>query len=326
MPDPAPTEIVLTAGATAEGRRLDHVLTEISGLTRTQVQRLIRSGHVRVDGNVPKAGLALRAGNRVVMIVPTPAPTDIEPEPIPLDIVFEDEWMLVVNKPPGLVVHPGAGVSRGTLVHGLVHHCPEIEGVGGVRRPGIVHRLDKDTSGLLLVAKTHSVYLALAEALRERRIRRRYIAIVWGHLGGAGFIDAPIGRDPHARKRMAIRETGGKAARTEFREKERFDFVSSVELTLQTGRTHQIRVHLAFKGHPVFGDPVYGGRVRPLARLALGSRRRAHRLLTIMRRQALHAERLEFDHPITGRSMRLECAPPDDFSRLVEALRGERPD
>jgi 23S rRNA pseudouridine1911/1915/1917 synthase len=325
MAGPVSRDWTLSVGSEAAGQRLDRFLVRETGLTRAQIQRLIRSGQVRVDGKVTKAGLALREGSRIEMTVPSAVPSHIEPEPIPLDILFEDDSLLVVNKPPGLVVHPGAGVHHGTLVHGLVHHCRDLEGVGGVLRPGIVHRLDKDTSGLLVVAKTHRAHLALVAALAARRVRRVYRALVWGRLIGEGRIEAAIGRDPHDRKRMAVLSRGGKEAITTYLGRESFDFLSDVELTLQTGRTHQIRVHLAFCGHPVFGDPRYGGRTRPLARLAADQRRAAQRLLTLMRRQALHAERLEFEHPETGCVLRFAAPPPDDFSSLVEALR-EEPD
>ncbi len=291
-------------------------------LSRSQLQRLIRDGHVLVDGVRRKAGFALQTGAVIDIVIPPPAPTHITPEDLPLDILFEDSDVVVLNKPAGLVVHPGAGNPEHTLVNALVHHCPDMEGVGGVRRPGLVQRLDKQTSGVMVVAKTESAYATLVDAMQTREIRRRYLALVWGELPESGRIDEPIGRDPVRRQRMAVREAGGRPAVTDFRTLARFDFLSYVELTLLTGRTHQIRVHLSHQDHPVFGDPTYGGRSRQLRRLPAAERRDAKELLDRMGRQALHAWRLEFKHPSDGRMMRLEAPVPPDFAGIVKSLEG----
>lgn len=292
------------------------------GLSRNRVQALIDAGHVHVNGRPARPSLRLKEADRVVVEVPPRRASRLEPEARPLAIVHEDDALLVLDKPPGLVVHPGAGVQSGTLVHALLHHAPGIATVGGEGRPGIVHRLDKDTSGLLVVAKTEQAYLALVEALRERRVARVYHAIAWGDPGpNHGFIDLPIGRDPRERKRMAVARHGGRPSRTLWKVLERFGPATLLELRLETGRTHQIRVHLAAVRHPVVGDPVYGGRARKSLSLRLSERSLADALLRRLRRQALHAATLEFTHPVTGRPLRFESPIPEDFARALEILR-----
>jgi 23S rRNA pseudouridine1911/1915/1917 synthase len=221
------------------------------------------------------------------------------------------------------VVHPGAGVQSGTLVNALLHHAPEIATVGGEGRPGVVHRLDRDTSGLLVVAKTEAAYLALVEALRVRQVKRVYQAIVWGDPGPSeGVIDLPIGRDPRDRKRMAVvRGPAGKAARTRWRVLERYGVATLVEARLETGRTHQIRVHMNALRHPVVGDPTYGGRVKKVLSLRQSERSLADALLRLLRRQALHAAQLEFVHPTTGERLRFSSEPPQDFREALDRLR-----
>jgi 23S rRNA pseudouridine1911/1915/1917 synthase len=310
----------LTVPPESEGQRLDRFVTERVPLTRSQVQRLVRSGLVTVDGRRTKTGHPVEAGQRVEVEIPPPEPTDIVAQSIALRIVHEDDDIIVVDKPPGLVVHPGAGNPDGTLVNALVHHCPEIEGVGGVRRPGLVHRLDKDTSGLMVAAKRHEAFLALVDSMGRGRLGRTYLALVWGDPGVEGEIDAPIGRDPRNRKRMAVRP-GGRAARTTFRSLGRFDFASFVELTLVTGRTHQIRVHMAHVGCPVLGDPLYRGRTHALSRVAPEKRRRARAALGRIERQALHAWRLVIEHPTSRAVLEFEAAPPGDFTDVLEYVK-----
>ncbi len=292
------------------------------GLSRNRVQSLIEAGRVTVNGRAARAALRLKEADRVVVEVPPRRASRLEPEARPLAIVHEDDAVLVLDKPAGLVVHPGAGVQSGTLVHALLHHAPAIATVGGEGRPGIVHRLDRDTSGLLVVAKTEEAYLALVEALRAREVTRLYQALVWGDPGpNHGFVDLPVGRDPRDRKRMAVVRQGGRPARTHWRVEERFGLASRVEARLETGRTHQIRVHMAAVRHPVVGDPTYGGRARKSLSLRPSERSLADALLRLLRRQALHAATLEFAHPVSGRPLRFQSPLPDDFARALELLR-----
>jgi 23S rRNA pseudouridine1911/1915/1917 synthase len=293
------------------------------GLSRNRLQALIEAGRVCVNGRPARQALKLKEGDRVTVEVPPRRPSRVMAEDLPLAVVHEDDALLVLEKPAGLVVHPGAGVQSGTLVNALLHHAPAIARVGGEGRPGIVHRLDKETSGLLVVAKTEEAYLALVEALRERRVSRIYRAIVWGDPGpGDGLIDLPIGRDPRSRTRMAVvRGPAGKPARTRWKVLERFGPAALVEARLETGRTHQIRVHFAALRHPVVGDPVYGGRSRKTLSLRPLERSLADALLRTLRRQALHAAELALEHPVTGARLRFTSALPEDFSRALELLR-----
>jgi 23S rRNA pseudouridine1911/1915/1917 synthase len=306
------------------GQRLDRFLqTRLPELSRTRLQRLIAEGRVRVDGGAARASQRLRSGARVTVEVPPPEPLALVPEPIPLDILYEDAHLLVVNKPPGLVVHPGAGHATGTLVHALLAHCgPALSGIGGARRPGIVHRLDRGTSGLLVVAKTDAAHQALARALRARAVERRYLALVHGRVPHAeGRIEAAIGRDPRDRLRMAVRPAGrGRPALTRYRVLERFAApvpLTWLEVTLGTGRTHQIRVHLAHLGCPVVGDRTYGRRRAGAAAAALGP------WVTALGGLALHAAGLAFVHPATGQRLRFEAAPPPALADLLAWLRAQ---
>lgn len=304
------------------GERLDRFLSSRPelGLTRSHVQRLIERDLVRVDGRPARASRRLRGGERVEVVRPDPEPVSARPEPIPLNVVYEDADLLVVNKPRGLVVHPAPGHAGGTLVNALLARCPDLEAINDALRPGIVHRLDKDTTGLLVVAKTPAAHLALARQLRERRVRREYLALVRGQPPDEGTVDAPIGRHPVHRKRMAV-VAGGRPAVTHYRVLERFPDPGGAAgrgprggyalllVRLETGRTHQIRVHLAHAGHPVAGDPVYGG----------GRRGRPGELG--LEGQALHAARLAFVHPRTGVPVAFEAPPPADLAAALARLR-----
>ena len=283
---------------------------------------------MRVNGAPARASQRLKRGDRVEIELPAPRETRLVPEAIALSVVHEDADLLVIDKPAGLIVHPGAGVRHGTLVHALLHHWPAIADVGGEGRPGIVHRLDKDTSGLLVVAKTPRAYRALIEAMRRREVRRVYRALVWGSpRADEGVVEGVIGRDPRDRKRMAVLRAApgatpraGKPARTLWRVVRRFGPVTELEVRLDTGRTHQIRVHLAHLRLPVVGDPVYGGRPKKQLSTSAAERSLAAALLDRLPRQALHAAELELVHPVSGERLRFASPVPPDFARALDEL------
>jgi 23S rRNA pseudouridine1911/1915/1917 synthase len=299
------------------GARLDQFLVERLGWSRARCQKLLKSGRVLVHGEPQPASYRVRPGDTVVVSVPPPVPSDLLPEALPLEVIFEDRDLLVVNKPPGLVVHPGAGHRAGTLLNALIHHCPELKDIGEVSRPGLVHRLDKDTSGLMVAAKTALAHAALVAQFQAHTISKQYQALVWGRLPEAeGEIDQAVGRHPTARQKMSVNPRRGKAAVTFWRVRREFPGpLSLVELSPRTGRTHQLRVHLASLGHPVLGDATYGGGVSRLA----GQPRLAG-LKPLVRRQLLHAWRLGITHPRTGEPLTWEAPLPEDFRAVLDKL------
>jgi len=317
---------------TPDQRRLDVFLAErIPELSRSHVQKLIANGHVLVNSIRGRASHKLQPGDRITVTIPPVEPAQIGAEELPLDIVFEDDQIIVINKAKGMTVHPAPGSRRGTLVNAILAHSNDLSGIGGVERPGIVHRLDKDTSGLLVVAKTDTAHTSLQEQIQHRTAERRYYALVWGATKfNEAVVDAPIGRHPTDRQKMAvIKDTGRYTARnaiTNLTVKERFGHFTLLEAKLETGRTHQIRVHCAFIGHPVVGDPVYGGtkRAAPSSMSKLAQRELAA-LMEGLKRQALHACSLSFDHPSTGKRLSFEAPLPSDMRELVGWLRQSDP-
>lgn len=305
------------------GTRLDRfLLNATEGVSRTYLQRLIRNGDATINGKVAKQpSYALRDGDRVCLTLPPPRPLEtLQPERISLDILHEDSGLIVLNKPAGMLVHPANGVNVGTLVNALLAHCPtELSGIGGVERPGIVHRLDKDTSGVLVVAKTDVVHRGLSGQFEQHSIARRYVAIVCGTPAKAtGTIDARIARSRRDRRRMTTVETGGRNAVTHYEVLETFPKFALVQLTLETGRLHQIRVHLQHIGHPVVGDAIYGGEQRALNDADTMELKHA---LAQLKRQALHACMLGFEHPVTDEYLTFSAPMPKNMQQVVNALR-----
>lgn len=300
------------------GIRLDKYLAaHLPGMSRAALQRLITAGQVQTSAEVPTARYRVRQGERITLHIPPPRPSQLVAEDITLPIVYEDETLLVINKPPGLVVHPAPGHASGTLVNALLFHCTALSGIGGEERPGIIHRLDKDTSGLLLVAKQDHSHRVLSEQLQARQVQRRYLALVRGSPASVrGTIDAPIGRHPQHRQKMAVVRQGGRAARTHYEVLESWGAISLLRLTLDTGRTHQIRVHLAHIGHAVLGDPLYhSGMLRWPQQLAM------ERTIHAFPRQALHAAELRFQHPDRGDWLEFTAPLPHDMAALLAGIR-----
>ena len=300
-----------------EGTRLDRCLAKLNpDWTRSRARKLIDDGHVMLNNSSSKASTAVRAGDTVGVDEPPPRLSDVEGEDIPLNVIHEDHDLLLINKPAGLVIHPAAGNPSGTLVNALLHHCQDLSGIGGVERPGIVHRLDKDTTGIMVVAKSDRAHLALSIAFRQHTISKTYLAVCYGMpTSGDGVVDAPIDRHPRNRKEMAVvRE--GRPARTLYEVEETFAGTSMVSCHPVTGRTHQIRVHMAHIGHAIVGDPLYAGRQwrnlpDPTAQPVCRS----------FPRQALHARRIAFEHPVTKEAVEFEAPLPTDLEELLQVLR-----
>jgi len=303
----------------AEPMRLDlFICQELGGETRATVQRLIGAGNVLVDGKTARPSLKLKGGERIQVEIPAPLPAEPQPEAIPLEVLYEDGDLIVINKPAGMVVHPGAGNSSGTLVNALLAHCSDLSGIGGELRPGIVHRLDKDTSGVLVAAKSDRAHQSLSHQFSVHSVKRIYQALVYGSpKEDGGKIEGIIGRHPTERVRLSGKAKSGKHAVTRWRVKERYGRVSLLELRLETGRTHQIRVHLSEAGHPLLGDPLYpdGGRFNNLADPLL------RKMISALGRQALHARTLGFIHPVTGEFMEFTTELPEDMAALIDYLR-----
>lgn len=299
-------EFLFTVTEEMAGDRIDKVLSAEEGWSRSQIQGWVKEGAIRVNGETVKPNYKTKQGDEIVVVPPPVEDLDAVPEDLNLEVVYEDADVLVVNKPKGMVVHPAPGHSSGTLVNGLMHHCTDLSGINGVIRPGIVHRIDKDTSGLLMVAKNDAAHHSLVDQLVKKTVTRRYIALVHGHIPhDKGTIEAPIARDTKDRQRMAVVDNG-KHAVTHFRVLERFGDFTLVECSLETGRTHQIRVHMRYIGFPLVGDPKYGPkRVKEAAG------------------QALHAQVIGFDHPVTGEYLEFSAEPPTEFVELVDSVRND---
>jgi 23S rRNA pseudouridine1911/1915/1917 synthase len=288
-----------------EKMRLDLFLTRVQDeITRSYLKKLIEDDHVTVNDQPAKASYRLKLEDRVELKLPDPAPLEVQAEAIPLNVVFEDEHLIVVDKPAGLVVHPAPGHASGTLVNALLHHCKDLKGIGGVERPGIVHRLDKDTSGLIVVAKTEKALQSLAGQFKDRTVTKVYLALAKGTMEKTrGVIDSPIGRHKVHRKKMSSHTHKGREAETRYEVVTQFDKYALVRLFPKTGRTHQLRVHLASIGHPILGDGLYGGTSGPG--------------VPKISRQALHAHSLKFIHPETGEELHFESPLPEDMQALI---------
>ena len=311
------TEIIeFKIGEALAGTRLDSAVADATDLTRSAAAKLIECGAVTVSGRREAKKYAVKVGDSVKIELPEPEPYEAEAEDIPLDVVYEDADIIVINKPSGMVVHPAPGNYSGTLVNALLHHCRDsLSGIGGVMRPGIVHRIDKDTSGLLVVAKSDAAHTVLSAGMKEHAIVREYHALVKGGFSeDSGTVDLPIGRHPTDRKKMAVIKDLSRPARdavTHFEVMERFGEVSYLKLRLETGRTHQIRVHMSHTGHPLLGDEVYGG----------GTTRFEKAHPKLFDGQALHAKKLSFEHPISKELLTFECDLPDNFKKMLDILR-----
>jgi 23S rRNA pseudouridine1911/1915/1917 synthase len=292
------------------GQRLDRWVSDRMQVSRSRITELIRQGHIRLDGACAKPGVHVKPGQRVTGTLPPPEPIACQPEALSLDILYEDAHIIVINKPAGLVVHPAPGHPCGTLVNALLHHCTDLGGIGGWLRPGIVHRLDKDTSGVMVIAKQAASHEALVDQFQQRRVRKVYLALVAGTMpGDEGKIDLPIGRHPAERKKMSTHSRRGRESLTLWRVRERFSDASLLEVEIKTGRTHQIRVHLAQMQHPVLADPVYGGKRSFPPRIPAASR------------QMLHAWHMAFSHPSSALPMGFEAPMPPDMIQCIDLLR-----
>ena len=311
--------MIYTVSDADKGKRLDALCAEIAGITRSASARLIEDGHISVAGRPQPKKYAVKSGDEIEITLPECREAEALPENIPLDIVYEDEYIIVINKPKGMVVHPAPGNYNGTLVNALLYHCRDsLSGIGGVMRPGIVHRIDKDTSGLLVVAKCDDAHNALSEEMKHHGIVREYRALVTGGFkDDEGTVNYPIGRHPMDRKKQAVILTGDHTAReaiTHYRVLERFGGISYLALELETGRTHQIRVHMSYTGHALLGDEVY----------AKNKTQFEKKHPALFSGQALHAKRLTLTHPKTKERMTFECDLPSEFEKALELLRKEQ--
>lgn len=288
--------------------RLDILLTQKTGITRAQISKMIENGCVKVNSKIAKSSYRLKFDDRIFLAIPEAVPLEAKPQQIPLDIVYEDKDIIAINKPRGIVVHPAVGHADGTLVNAILYHCKDLSGVGGVIRPGVVHRLDQDTSGILLFAKNDEAHLELSRQLKEREVKKTYIALVYGEVKKeSDLIDLPIGRHPNSRTKMAVIKTDrfmSRDAITGYKVLKRFKGYTLLELDLQTGRTHQIRVHLAHIGHPVVGDEFYSRKRSELSKHG----------------QLLHAHKIVFNHPITGKTMELIAKIPEDIEKAIAQI------
>ena len=296
-----------------DGQRLDRFLVSVlADHSRSQIQKLIADGHVKLDRREPRANLAVHAGDRISVDLPEPVPTQVAAEALPVDILYEDPDLVVLNKPAGMVVHPGAGHASGTLVNALLHHVGDLSGVGGELRPGIVHRLDRGTSGVMVVAKHDTAHQELARQFQDREVEKEYVALVWGVVQAGRRIDAAIGRDPVNRQKMSARARHARSAVTRITRAHHLPGLTLCQLAIHTGRTHQIRVHLSAIGHPIVGDSLYGG----VHRRVPGDIRAVQRL----ERPFLHAYRLAFKHPRDGRGMEFTAPLPEDLQSVLDEL------
>jgi len=304
--------------AESDGVRLDRFLTSVlPDHSRSHIQRLIKEGHVQLAGRETKPNQTVKSGQIVTVDVPPPTDSRVRPEALPLDIRYEDRDLVVVDKPAGMVVHPAAGHAEGTLVNALLHHVDDLSGVGGEKRPGIVHRLDRGTSGLMVIAKHDGAHEELSRQFHDREVEKEYVALVWGEVMAGRRIDAPIGRDPANRKKMSAKARRSREAVTRIVHAEHFGRILTLaRVAIHTGRTHQIRVHLSAIGHPIVGDPLYGGVHRRVAGDV--------RAVTHLERPFLHAARLAFTHPTDGRRMEFTSELPGDLQRVLDELREAR--
>lgn len=315
-----PFSILVTAKS--HGRRLDQFLSETHlNLSRSQAKKMIEAGDILLNQRPAKPSAHLKANDVVSGTLPEPKPLSLKPEPLPLNILYEDASIIVIDKAPGMVVHPAYGNPSGTLVNALLYHCKDLMGINGILRPGIVHRLDKDTSGVMVVAKDDEAYHQLAKQFKNRSVEKVYLVIAYGRFGQEeGSIDSAIGRHPSQRKRMSTRAKKGRMAITRWKVVERFDGFTLLEIFPQTGRTHQIRVHLSSLGHPILGDPLYGRK----GRTGLIQDPVLKECMKRMDRQALHAQRLGFNHPRTRERVQFVSPIPHDMRGVLEYLQSQR--
>ena len=305
------------------GKRLDALVAiRIPEFSRSRAALLIQNGNIRVEGAAKKPGYRVKPDEEISGTIPRSKPPKFEPEPIQIDILYEDTHLIVINKQPGLVIHPAPGHPSGTLVNALLYHCPDLEGVGAELRPGIVHRLDRDTSGVLVVAKNEITHRIMSSQFKSRRIEKNYLALVHGEMETeSGSISLAVGRHPVDRKKMSVKSPKGRTAETFWQVKERFEGATLLDLSLKTGRTHQIRVHCAAIHHPIIGDAVYGGGRRTKKKTAHQAGVASIISSEFVTRQMLHARRIQFMHPVTQEIMSIRAPVPQDMEKILQALR-----